>query len=86
MFFAPGYGKQEERTADYRVWRSAVLWFHFVYYAGASTLALADFRSKQRKMHFVCLLSLLVKVLIILSRRGSSFAAPRPQSPDTGHF
>jgi len=25
---------------DCRVWISAVLWFHFVYYAGASTLAL----------------------------------------------
>ena len=37
-------------------------------------------------MPFVCLLSVLVKVLINLSRRGSSSAAPCPQSPDTGHF
>jgi hypothetical protein len=86
MFLAAGYGKQEERTADCRVWRSAVLWFHFVYYAGTSNLALADFRSKRRKMPFVCLLSVLVEVLIIFCRSGSSSAAPRHRSPDTGYF
>jgi len=74
------------RCTDCRVWRSAVLWFHFVYYAGASTMALTDFRSKRRIMPFVCLLSILVKVLIIFIRRRYSSAAPRPQSPDTGYF
>jgi len=73
------------RYKDCRVWRSVVLWFHFVYYTGASTLALTDFRSKRRIMPFVCLLSVLVKVLIILIRISSS-AAPRPQSTDTGYF
>jgi hypothetical protein len=69
MFLTRGHGKQEEGNARHKVYRLLCLEnCSFVVslriFAGDSTLAMADFRSKRRIMPIVCLLSVLVKVII----------------------